>query len=230
MHFAVHMSTGDEESRMAAALDRWASLAGFSPEKWSVVPGDGDLKGVDALLWDLDCGTLPPEPFKTGPRDSRLLILCSSSIENAIDSYLMHPSGFLKKPLTLGALRRVLDRFAKVWHDGMTRLEVLCAGLKRRVPVGDILWVESSQHGTLIHTRREGIQTREALRDLDARLPDSMFLRCHRSFLVNLYHIREVTGISVKLDDGSDVPVGRSTKESVLEAYRQVRRMWDEPV
>lgn len=226
LNFAIRMATPDEDRLAARGLCRWAELARLPLEVRSLSPEETPAEDVRVLLWDLDGGGAPPEAFRGGLRSGRALVLCASGAGKAIDSYALHPAGFLQKPLELGALRHVLEKTVGLWHDELERVDVLCGGFKRSVPLYDLLWAESSQHGTLLHTHCEGIQTRETLRDFNARLPEGVFLRCQRSFLVNLYHVSALTSMDVRLDDGSEIPMGRRLREEVQTACRGLFGLW----
>ena len=48
------------------------------------------------------------------------------------------------------------------------------------------------------------------------KLPDSSFLRIHKSFIVSLAKIEAFTSTSIEVP-GKELPIGRSYKNSVLE-------------
>ena len=66
---------------------------------------------------------------------------------------------------------------------------------------------------------------REPLYRLEQRLPQRVFIRCQRSFLVNLLHVREIAGSSLYLNDGTEISLGRGNKADVTQAYRQFCRL-----
>lgn len=230
MIFTVHMSTSEEDSRAVAAILRWAELARVPVDARVLVPGTASPPGSGVLIWDLESPEPLPEELFTGGRRRPLLVLCAAGSGMAIGSYAVHPAGFLKKPVRLADLKRLLDRYIARWHDELERVEVMCGGTRRSIPLYDLIWAESNRHGAILHTHCEGLQTRESLRDLSERLPEGVFLRCQRSFLVNRYHVRELRGGGVRLDNGRDVPVGRSMRDSVCSAVQELAQIWDQSV
>lgn len=226
MRAAVYMGSEAESAAVCRALRLWAGMVCLSAEisPWS--PGQESLPpDVSALFWDMDGAVPLPPPELTG-EGGRRLFLCASDARAAIDSYALHPAGFLQKPVRMNALQRTLDRCVGAWWNDLVRLEVLCGGLRQQIPLSNLLWVESSQHGSLLHTRGEQFQTREPLRNLEDRLSGGMFLRCQRSFLVNLYHVRSVGQDTITLSNGDRVPVGRRCRAAVLESCGNLRELW----
>ena len=56
---------------------------------------------------------------------------------------------------------------------------------------------------------------------LEQQLPGSIFMRCQRSFVINLIHVREAVGNSLLLSNGTEVPISRGSKAAVLDSYRR---------
>jgi len=57
--------------------------------------------------------------------------------------------------------------------------------------------------------------TAETLKQLESQLPAALFLRVHKSFLVNLSHVERLSG-NVLLVGPREVPVGATYRQDVL--------------
>ena len=93
--------------------------------------------------------------------------------------------------------------------------------LRFRLPLCDLVWAEGARRGCLIHSTRECLLNREPLSALAQRLPQRLFLRCQRSFLVNLNHIRGLDSQGLLMSDGAQVPLSRTNRKAVADAYQQ---------
>lgn len=71
-----------------------------------------------------------------------------------------------------------------------------------------------------IHTcsNREYI-TGGHLSQLERRLPAGRFLRCHKSYLINLDHAEGIRRYSLLLSNGQTVPVIKQNYAAIKEAY-----------
>lgn len=85
------------------------------------------------------------------------------------------------------------------------------------IPVQDILFVEVFNWKCMIH-RASGqpIGVNMPLKRLAGELISPSFIRCGRSFLVNLDHLREVTADSLILQDGTTIPIPRRERAALL--------------
>lgn len=78
-----------------------------------------------------------------------------------------------------------------------------------RVSLRDILYIESRRHEIWVHCRTEVFITDQTLSYWEEELKKSGFIRVHKSFLANLYHVRRLGRESVGLDSGDELLVSR---------------------
>lgn len=222
MRFLIHMSTSEEAGSLARMLRlwTWSTCADMETELWS--PG---ASGPAIVIWDLDAG-LPPSGMVSSA--STALLVCSSRTQAAIDSYSLHPDGFLQKPIQQKDLFAALRRCARLWWDSLERLEILSDRLRVRLPLCDLIWAEGARRGCLVHSSQECISNRESLSALEARLPGVLFFRCQRSFLVNLTHVQALDIQGLHMSDGAVIPLSRNSRGAAVQAYQRVRRLMEE--
>lgn len=84
----------------------------------------------------------------------------------------------------------------------------------------DVLWVEASGDYVTIHTPKKSHLLRETMHNMERRLANHGFQRIHRSAIINLACISELTSnrnndYNVVLNDGTVLSLGRSYKDSL---------------
>lgn len=92
----------------------------------------------------------------------------------------------------------------------------------------DIVYVESCGHFVRYHIddRSAAFQVRANIGALEERYRSSDFIRIHRRFLVNMRHILNVdtSNSSVRLKQGTELPLSRSLKQTVNESFTEYLR------
>ena len=83
------------------------------------------------------------------------------------------------------------------------------------IPVNEIIYIEAQDDYVLIQTLDKSYLKNERLANLEAELDSQVFIRIHRSFLVNIDYINRIESYSkdsklVKLKTGFEIPVSRS--------------------
>ncbi len=93
------------------------------------------------------------------------------------------------------------------------------------VPVTEIVWIEAHDYYAAIHAGAERHLLRESLDSLERRLDPHVFVRVHRSAIVNLAYVRKWrrTGgnPALVLAHGHPVPVSRRRRGIVATALRR---------
>jgi two-component system response regulator LytT len=92
-------------------------------------------------------------------------------------------------------------------------LEIMSNRKMIKIPYEDIVYIESSSNYIKVITTNKEIESKEKISKLATRLPD-MFLRIHRSFIINTERLTEVTSNKVVVDDIS-LNIGRSYKNEI---------------
>jgi two-component system, LytTR family, response regulator len=83
------------------------------------------------------------------------------------------------------------------------------------LPVADIRWIGAEENYVRICTGKETHLLRQTLTGLEQRLDPQMFMRVHRSTIVNLHYVKEVRTVAqgdfiVQLVNGQKVSMSRS--------------------
>jgi len=88
----------------------------------------------------------------------------------------------------------------------------------------DILYADASEGRAFLVTLEDRLPSQYTLAELEKRLARSGFFRAHRSYLVNLQHVREVipftrNAFSLRLDDpnGTQIPLSKSAAGELKE-------------
>ncbi|MBK5109032.1 MAG: LytTR family transcriptional regulator DNA-binding domain-containing protein [Anaerolineales bacterium] len=97
------------------------------------------------------------------------------------------------------------------------KIPVRLEGKVALVNPGDILFADTQDSKTYLNTSEGRLQTQFTMEELEKRLARSGFFRAHRTFLVNLQHVKEVipytrNSYSMRLDDegNTEIPLSKS--------------------
>nr|WP_321152907.1 LytTR family DNA-binding domain-containing protein [uncultured Acetatifactor sp.] len=74
-------------------------------------------------------------------------------------------------------------------------------------------------HQCLLCLEKESLCLKCSIGTLEALLSGGQFVKCHRSYLVNLEHVAAVRRTEEVLDDGRQVPLSRYLYRQVNEAF-----------
>jgi two-component system, LytTR family, response regulator LytT len=144
------------------------------------------------------------------------IIFATNSREFAIEGYGVRALQYLLKPIDAAALADALD-LAMEAQAAMVPKAVL---IKTRqgshsIPLERILFAESDARVITLHVQaQEELRFYERLDNFELQCQDDRFLRCHKSFLVNLDHVRSIAHGSIIMEAGQTVPVSMSVSRA----------------
>jgi two-component system LytT family response regulator len=99
------------------------------------------------------------------------------------------------------------------------RIFVETPGRLKSLDVQDILYPKAEKDYTRIHITGQSYLGSQGISVLEKRLDPQRFLRVHRSYIVNIYHVREVyreiSKTFLVMNDETEIVVGRSYLESL---------------
>ena len=88
------------------------------------------------------------------------------------------------------------------------------------IQLRDITYIESDGHYINIHMRDKVTRNFNSLNEVEKGLP-SYFKRCHRSYIVNMYYIREFGNRKVTIDNiyNTQLPVSRGIYNNLRKEF-----------
>lgn len=93
---------------------------------------------------------------------------------------------------------------------------------EKRLYTDNLLYVESKKHKSIFYYQEEILkryQIYEKLDDIEKILEDYSFLRIHKSYLVNMRHIRKINNYIAELDTGEELPIPRIRYQKVKQEF-----------
>lgn len=125
--------------------------------------------------------------------------------------------GYLTKPLDASILICYLDKLYRT-SSFKSFFTFFVRGQQISVLMETVLYLESRNHTVVIHTDNADYTVYDKLSDLSEQLPP-VFVRCHKSFLVNMNRIQRLNGNEIWLSEAHMVPVSKRYLSQTREAF-----------
>jgi len=183
------------------------------PESIDIVLMDIEMEPVSGFDAASQIVSLPHPP---------VIIFTTKSSAYALKGYGI-AIRYLQKPLSRDAFFEALD--VAVAEASAHRLTIHADNTLHTVLLRDVEYIEIFGHYAVIHTQKESYRFRSTLKDILSRLPQGYFVPTHKSFIVNLEHIRSATATQASLSCGACIPISRSRQQEFNQAlYRFLGR------
>ncbi len=137
------------------------------------------------------------------------IVFISACRDYAIESYDAEPLYYILKPVSYDKVRAALNRFLEKRVSTYINLKTTLGPVK--INLSDILYFEIYGHRVCVR-KKDGTseELRGTLKDIEMKLPGNTFVRPHRSYLVNLGYITEITHYNLKITTGEVIPISHA--------------------
>lgn len=186
---------------------------------------------VDLMFLDIEMPELTGIQFLNILKHQPLIIFTTAYPEYALEGFNHNTVDYLLKPIPfdrfLKAVSKVQERMQgsiktsdNSLHSGQTAQEQEFLFVKAdyktiRVDFKDILWIEGLKDYIIIQTKDQKIITLLSMNKMMDKLPDTKFLRVHRSFIVSLQKIDSIEKSRIRIG-AKEVPIGEVYKDDFM--------------
>ncbi|SEM77215.1 DNA-binding response regulator, LytR/AlgR family [Chryseobacterium taichungense] len=146
-------------------------------------------------------------------------ILTTAYSEYALEGYEHHIVDYLLKPISLERFRKSAVKAQERFSLGKQAQEyffVKSSGKQHRIGFEDILYIESIRDYVNIKTAEEEFIILDTLKSMEQQLPESSFVRIHKSFIVNINHIKNIGTKKIIIGPDHEIPIGENYKMNFL--------------
>ena len=203
-----------EESGLSVRLDSFSSAESFLFHY-------AEKKDYDILLLDIEMGQKNGIELAREVRegnDTVQLVFITGFPDFVMEGYEVSALHYLMKPVAEEKLYAVLARAVKNLTKAEQVLLFQIEGESVRISASEILVVEAFAHSVSLQTTNGSYKVNMSISEI-AKTLDEGFVRCHRSYVVNLKHVGRITRTAVVLDNGTEVPLSRNSYQSVNQAF-----------
>lgn len=192
---------------------------------------------VDLIFVDINMPDLSGVELIRSLAEKPMVIFTTAYAEYAIEGfkldaidYLLKPFGFgdfsraVSKALSLAELiagRKAPEKEPQPEEQPRDRefLSIKTAYKNSLIRISDIVYIESEGEYVRLHLEdRSTVTTLFRLKNMEATLPPELFMRVHRSYIINLQHIRGYSKgrVFINTNEGSDeyIPIGENYREA----------------
>jgi DNA-binding LytR/AlgR family response regulator len=139
--------------------------------------------------------------------------------------YLIKNTDCLKR-----CINESLDAFLKKNSIQEFSLKITSKGKENDICLPNLIYVESCKHNVSYFVEgQSGIDTyteKTRLDIVEEKLANKNFIRTHKSYMVNLLYVKEVSRYKVELKNGIELPIAQSRFKDVYKIYIESLGEW----
>lgn len=166
---------------------------------------------VDLIFLDIHLPKLKGMDFLKTVKPAPAVIITTAYHQYAVEGYELSVTDYLIKPIEFERFLLAVNK-VKSKMPAKDHLFVNVQMKKIRLSFSDILYIESQKEYVKIVTIKESFNTKMSTNEIEEILPEHLFKRVHRSFIVAINKIRSFNAEMIEIN-GEQIPVGRAYKD-----------------
>ncbi|MCI8326787.1 MAG: response regulator transcription factor [Lachnospiraceae bacterium] len=227
MRIAICEDDKTEQQRLIAYLEEEFALQSLSAEVFAYENGEtlveaAGQKPVQIYFeddWQSGISGIKVAQHLRVQDKTAGIVFVTSSRDYFKEGFSVGAQHYLLKPYTKGEVYEALERCLRQVGGIPRYIELTVNRKKRRILFSELCWVESRDKVCQIHLVSEELRSYIRLSRLEQMLDDPRFLRCHRSFLVNMDRVTGMKNGFFCMSDEIAIPVKRAERAHFREIY-----------
>ena len=190
-------------------------------------------QGIDLVFLDVEMPLMTGIELAKSLDERPQIVLVTAKEEYAIEAFDVEVTDYLLKPVAyarfLQAVQRAQRRASAAAPSASpaepppaaapapSYVFVRTEGRLVRLELERVLWIEAQGDYVMIHTsdKEKRYLVHATMKSMQDKLPDSAFVRVHRSYIVRLDRIDDIEDTTIVMDR-KVIPIGASYKEALL--------------
>ncbi len=195
-----------------------------------------DNNVVDLIFLDINMPVINGINFLKNSNYSSSIIMTTAYAEHAVEAFSLDVLDYLVKPIPFERFLKACNKAKQVYETKMQMAKspqshddhffIKCDTQIEKVLYDDLLYAESMMNYVLLYTATRKMIVYITLKSLEDQLPSGLFVKVHKSFIVNRKKIKSIEGNMISI--GSEkITISQNLREKVLNEIlrdRMIRR------
>ena len=161
------------------------------------------------------------------------IIIISSAEEYAFKAFDFNVVDYLLKPVTYARFCKAIDKTIRYFarketpNTGDEEIFIKKGSSLVKLKLKEIIYIEALENYVTLSTNNDKFTIHFTMKAIENQLPSGVFIRVHRSFIVNKSMIQVIKENSLDMIVGKDlknIPVGKSFRDSLLKDINVMAR------
>jgi DNA-binding LytR/AlgR family response regulator len=182
-------------------------------------------KDIDLVILDIQMPEMNGFDFIRSLEFPPNIIIVSSAEEFALKAFDFNVVDYLLKPITYGRFCKAIDKTIRyftrkeVTNNGDEEIFIKKGSSLVKLKLTEIIFIEALENYVTLNTSEDRFTIHFTMKAIENQLPSGVFIRVHRSFIINKSMIQTIKENSLDLLVGKtikNIPVGKSFRDSLL--------------
>jgi DNA-binding LytR/AlgR family response regulator len=180
---------------------------------------------IDLIILDIEMPEMNGFDFIGSLDSPPNIIIISAAVEYAFKAFDFNVVDYLLKPVTYGRFCKAIDKTIRYFtrkegsNTGDEEIFIKKGSSLVKLKLREIIYIEALENYVTLNTNDDKFTIHFTMKAIESQLPSGVFIRVHRSYIINKSMIQTIKENSLDLNVGGtlrSIPVGKSFRDSLL--------------
>jgi DNA-binding LytR/AlgR family response regulator len=180
---------------------------------------------IDLIFLDINMPKINGIDFVKNSNTTASIIMTTAYAEHAVEAYGLDVLDYLVKPIAFERFLKACNKALKLGeskqkvavHDSQNddHFFIKCENQIEKIFYNDLLYAEAMLNYVMLYTTSKKMMVYITIKSLEEQLPAAIFLKVHKSFLVNTHKVKSIEGNMINIGE-SKITISQSLREAVI--------------
>jgi DNA-binding LytR/AlgR family response regulator len=184
-----------------------------------------ERKDIDLIILDIQMPEMNGFDFIGSLENPPNIIIVSAAEEYAVRAFDFNVVDYLLKPVSYGRFCKAIDKTIRYFshkeaqNTGEEEIFIKKGSSLVKLKLKNIIYIEALENYVTLTTQDDKFTIHFTMKAIENQLPSGIFIRVHRSYIINKSMIQTIKENSLDLvvgDTLKSIPVGKSFRDTLL--------------
>ena len=180
---------------------------------------------VDIIFLDINMPKINGIDFLKSSKLNVHIIITTADPAYAVEAYGLDVLDYLVKPIPFerflkacNKAKEIIEQKSAAWsppNSTNNHFFIKCENQLEKVFYDDLLYAEAMMNYVMLYTNSRKMMVYITIKGLEEQLPAEMFIKVHKSFIVNIGKIKSIEGNILNIGD-KKIAISQNLREKVI--------------
>jgi DNA-binding LytR/AlgR family response regulator len=182
-------------------------------------------KDIDIVFLDINMPKINGIDFLRSSKIDASIIMTTAYSQFAVESYELDVLDYLVKPIAFDRFLKACSKAKEIRelkrpslgqaHKSADHFFIKCDNQIEKVFYDELIFAQAMLNYVMLHTLSKKMMVYVTIKALEEQLPSNMFIKVHKSYIVNLNKIRSIEGNMIDIGN-EKITISQSLREKVV--------------
>lgn len=180
---------------------------------------------IDIIFLDINMPKINGIDFLKNTKTNANIIMTTAYAEYALEGYGLDVLDYLVKPIAFDRFLKACNKAKEIIalkrttqiqpNKNSDHFFIKCDGQIEKVFYNDLVYAEAMLNYVMLYTVSRKMMVYVTIKSLEEQLPSNIFIKVHKSFIVNVHKIKSIEGNILNIEN-EKITISQGLREKVI--------------